>query len=285
MAAGATKRFGAFTAVDSVDLAIEQGEVVGLLGANGAGKTTLIRMLLGLVRPSAGTVQLLGSAPSLSTRRGVGYVPQSLGLYDDLTVEENWSFTSAAFGRPRRGDGSMPQQIVPWRSDLVGSLGLGTQRLVAFAIALSHGPELLVLDEPTSGVGPLGRARLWEDIREAADRRVGVLVTTHNLEEAEQCDRLIVMADGHVAVSGTVAEIVGERTVVEVRTGNWHVAFAALDRARLPVGLHGDVLRVGGSVPAVSDLLSANGLEAALEVVPANLEETFVAMVSAEARR
>jgi ABC-2 type transport system ATP-binding protein/ribosome-dependent ATPase len=285
MTAGVTKRFGAFTAVNSVDLAIEQGEVVGLLGANGAGKTTLIRMLLGLVRPSAGTVQLRGSAPSLSTRRGVGYGPQSLGLYDDLTVEENWSFTSAAFGRPHRGDGSMPQQIVPWRSDLVGSLGLGTQRLVAFAIALSHGPELLVLDEPTSGVGPLGRARLWEDIREAADRHVGVLVTTHNLEEAEQCDRLIVMADGEVAASGTVAEIVGERTVVEVRTGNWHVAFAALDGAGLSVSLHGDVLRVGGSLPAVSDLLSANGLEAALEVVPANLEETFVAMVSAEARR
>ena len=182
-----TRRFGPFTAVSGVDLAVRRGEVVGLLGANGAGKTTLIRLLLGLLRPSDGVIRLFGAAPSIATRRRVGYVPQTLGLYSGLTVAENWSFTAAAFhekGAP------LPGAISAWRKELVGNLPLGAQRQVAFAVALSHRPELLVLDEPTSGVGPLNSARLWEGIRHAAGEAAGALVTTHNMEEAEQCDRL-----------------------------------------------------------------------------------------------
>ncbi len=152
-----TKDFGTFTAVDSVDLAVQRGEVVGLLGANGAGKTTLIRLLLGLLRPSGGTARLFGELPSMSTRRRVGYVPQTLGLYDDMTVLENWAFTAAAFGSPSP---VLPESIVDSKDELVGSLPLGLQRRVAFAVAFSHEPELLVLDEPTSGVGPLSGARL-----------------------------------------------------------------------------------------------------------------------------
>ena len=171
-ARGVTRRFGDFTAVCAADLAVGPGEVVGLLGANGAGKTTLIRLLLGLLRPSSGTIRLFGSPPSIETRRRVGYVPQTLGLYAGLTVAENWAFTAAAF----RITAPVPDSIAGWRHEVVGGLPLGAQRQVAFAVALSHRPELLILDEPTSGVGPLGRVRLWEDIRRAAGQGAGVLV-------------------------------------------------------------------------------------------------------------
>ena len=122
----------------------------------------MIRLCLGLLVPSSGAVSLFGAPPSRATRLRVGYVPQSLGLYDDLTVVENWEFVTAAFGRRRL---PLPDTLSTWAHDLVGNLPLGLQRRIAFAAAFSHDPDLLVLDEPTSGVGPLGRARLWDDIR------------------------------------------------------------------------------------------------------------------------
>ena len=272
-----TRRFGPFTAVSGVDLVVRRGEVVGLLGANGAGKTTLIRLLLGLLRPSDGMIRLFGAAPSIATRRRVGYVPQTLGLYSGLTVAENWSFTAAAFhekGAP------LPAVISAWKKELVGSLPLGAQRQVAFAVALSHQPELLVLDEPTSGVGPLNSARLWEGIRHAASEAAAVLVTTHNMEEAEQCDRLIIMVDGKVVARGTSADVVGDRKVSEVRCDDWNRAFALLDAHGFPVQVHGTVLRVGSPPADVAGLLSGEGIDATVGLVPANLEEAFVAIVT-----
>jgi ABC-2 type transport system ATP-binding protein len=239
-----SKRFGTFTAVSRVSLQVSRGEVVGLLGANGAGKTTLIRMLLGLLPPSEGLIKLFGCVPAIAARRRVGYVPQTLGLYTALTVAENWTFTATAFGR---SGAPLPERISAWKDELAGRVPLGARRQIAFALALSHRPELLILDEPTSGVGPLGRARLWEQIRQTADRGAGVIVTTHNMEEAEQCDHLIVMADGRVVGRGTTAEIIGGRTVAELRCDDYNRAFALLDADNIPVQVQGRVLRVGGS--------------------------------------
>ncbi|TAN28768.1 MAG: ABC transporter ATP-binding protein [Actinomycetota bacterium] len=274
---GVTRRFGTFTAVDSVSLAVEGGETVGLLGANGAGKTTLIRLLLGLLPPTSGEALLFGSAPSVRSRRRVGYVPQTLGLYDDMTVKENWDFTSRAFGLQRM---PLPEDLGEIRNDLVGTLSLGTQRQVAFAVAMSHKPELLVLDEPTSGVAPLSRARLWQDIHAGAEAGAGVLVTTHNMEEAEQCDRLVVMADGQMMVGGTAADVIGSRTVAEVRSKDWRRTFELLDNSGLVIQAHGDVLRVPASKNVIDEALASEGVEVSTALVRANLEEAFVMIIS-----
>src|SRR5262245_14341128 len=226
---GVSRRFGDFTAVDGVDVRLGGGEVVGLLGANGAGKTTLIRMLLGLLATSGGQVLLFGEPPSRRTRQRLGYVPQTLGLYDDLTPAENLAFSEAAFGtHPGRGGrvtaSALPDSLRPFSRTVVGSLPLGVQRSAAFAQALDHRPDLLILDEPTSGVDPLARARLWETVAVAAAAGTGVLVTTHYMDEAQECDRLMVMADGRVVAEGTAGQLVGDArvTVVEtVEAGSW----------------------------------------------------------------
>jgi ABC-type multidrug transport system ATPase subunit len=277
-ARAATRRFGQFTAVDAVSLSVRRGEILGLLGANGAGKTTLIRLMLGLLRPSGGSIRLFGEPASIRTRRRVGYVPQTLGLYAGLTVTENWNFTAAAFGM-RRG-GPLPDSIAGWRKHVVGDLPLGVQRQVAFAVALSHQPELLVLDEPTSGAGPLSSARLWEGIRQATDAGAGALVTTHNMEEAEQCDRLVIMADGRVVAEGTADDITAGRKAAEVVAGDWSAAFALLDASGIPVQLHGTVLRTVAAPSAVAGLLSGAGIDATVDTVPASLEEAFAAIVA-----
>ena len=271
-----TRRFGPLLAVDGVSLTVAPGEVVGLLGANGAGKTTLIRMLLGLLPPTDGDVRLFGEPPSRRTRRRLGYVPQSLGLYDDLTVEENLRFTAAVFDVPSP---SLEEDLAASRARLIRDVPLGIQRRVAFAAALEHGPDLLVLDEPTSGVDPLGRAALWDTIRDAAERGTGALVTTHYMEEAENCDRLIVMAGGRVVAEGSLREIVGDNRTVEVRAGDWARAYEALDGAGLPVALVGKGLRIPGTdADGVREALGRADVEASLLEGPATLEETFVVL-------
>lgn len=271
--------FADLRAVDSVSLEVAGGEVVGLLGANGAGKTTLIRLLLGRLRPSSGDVRLLGRSPDMAGRRHVGYVPQSLGLYADLTAKENWEFSAAAFGTERHGP--LPPDVDRWADELVGDLPLGAQRRVAFAVALSHHPGLLVLDEPTSGVGPLGRARLWHGIRTAAEDGAGVLVTTHNLEEAEECDRLVIMATGRVLADGTLRDVTEGHAVVEVASDDRNGTFRALDAAGLPVQAHGESLRVTASPAQVVAALEAARISGSVRLVPASLEEAFVELVAA----
>ncbi|OFW66141.1 MAG: ABC transporter [Actinobacteria bacterium RBG_16_68_21] len=270
------KRFGSFTAVDGVSLRVEDGEVVGLLGANGAGKTTLLRILLGLLSPTAGTARLFGGSPTRAALSRVGYVPQGLGLYTDLTVAENLAFRARLFGV---GAPPLPDDLEARSAEIVAGLSVGYQRRVAFLAALMHHPALLVLDEPTSGVGPLGRARLWDTIREAADGGAGVLVTTHHLEEAEECDRLVMMAAGKIAAEGSLVDIVGSLQAVEVETDDWRRGLDVLGSAGVVVGLAGSRLRVPGGDPAeVRRILEDAGVAGTVSSRPATLEEKFVSL-------
>jgi ABC-2 type transport system ATP-binding protein/ribosome-dependent ATPase len=281
--AGVTRTFGGFTAVGDVSMSVAEGEIVGLIGANGAGKTTLIRMLLGLLPASAGTVSLFGQVPSRKTRRRLGYVPQSLGLYTDLTVTENLRFTAQAFGSD--APTSLPDELSAVRDRLVGAIGLGLQRQLAFVAALAHAPSLLVLDEPTSGVDPLARSRLWDTIHEQADCGTGVLVTTHYMQEADQCDRLVIMVAGRVEAAGTVHEIIGDRTAVQVDTEAWEHAFRALTDAQLPVMLAGRSVRVpDATVQDVQRVLTGAGMTTQVTAVPSTLEETLITLGRATSR-
>ena len=270
-AAGVTRRFGDFTAVESVDLEVAPGEVVGLLGANGAGKTTLIRLLLGVLRPSTGTVSLFGRPPTRAERRRVGYVPQNLGLYPDLTVRENLQFRAGLFE-------ATPSSFAAEERRPLGQLSLGVQRQAAFEAAIQHQPDLLVLDEPTSGVSPLARSRLWNEIRRHSEAGAAVLVSTHYMDEAEQADRVVIMADGRVVAEGLVPEIVGGRRVVEVTASDWPAALAAVERESRLVMLDGTLIRVLGDEPEAvrADLEQAAISDARVRLAPASLNETLV---------
>ena len=275
-----SRRFGDDLAVDDVTMTVGSGEIVGLIGANGAGKTTLIRMQLGLLLATAGDVTLFGQPPSRDTRRRLGYVPQGLGLYRDLTVTENLRFVSQAYGEPA----STPDDLEGVADELVADIGLGRQRQLAFACALSHRPELLVLDEPTSGVDPISRARLWDTIHDQADSGVGVLVSTHYMQEAEQCDRLVLLDLGRVVAEGTTADIVAGTTAVRVQTPHWAAAFAALTQRDLPVALSGTEVRVADTpVTVVREVLEHAGVSGQVEVVPATLEEKMTVITRTRA--
>ena len=274
-----SRRFGAFTAVEDVTMRVGPGEVVGLLGANGAGKTTLIRMLLGLLAMTVGDVELLGGPPDRELRRRLGYVPQGLGLYRDLTVRENLAFTSQAYGA---APPDLPESLRQVADRLVAELPLGLQRQLAFLAALAHDPQVLVLDEPTSGVDALARAALWDTIHEQAEKGVGVLVTTHNMAEAEQCDRLLLMSQARLVAQGSEADIIGSTTAVAVRTNDWARAFAVLNEAAQPVMLAGRDVRVAGAdADQVRTVLAHAGVTADVVGVPATIEERMMVLARA----
>ncbi|PJJ47848.1 ABC-2 type transport system ATP-binding protein/ribosome-dependent ATPase [Mumia flava] len=271
-----TRRFGSFTAVDDVSMHVEAGEVVGLLGANGAGKTTLMRMLLGLLPTSEGRTRILGGSPSRARRRRVGYVPQNLGLYRDMTVRENLEFVSATYGSAVP---PLPDELSAFARVLVGDLPLGTQRQIAFLAALSHAPEAVLLDEPTSGVDALSRARLWDTIRGQSDAGVGVLVTTHYMQEAQQCDRLLLMAGGRLVAQGSEADVIGSTRALAVRTGDWAAAFAALNASGAAVILDGRAVRVADADrDEIARVLREADVDAEIDAVPATIEERMLVL-------
>ena len=211
-----TRKFGEFTAVNNISFEVKKGEIFGFLGANGAGKTTVIRMLCGLLLPTNGTAKIVGKdilTQSKEIRKHIGYMSQKFSLYEDLTVIENLELFGAIYGMQSK---VLKRRILNIISRLqmrdfahqrVVALPLGQRQKLAFSVAVLHQPEVVFLDECTSGVDPLVRREFWNMIYEAASQGVTVLVTTHYMDEAEYCNRVCVMANGTIKIIGNPTEI------------------------------------------------------------------------------
>ena len=207
-----TKRFGDFTAVDSISFDVSKGEIFGFLGANGAGKTTAMRMLCGLSYPTSGTGTIAGldvRKDGERIKRKIGYMSQRFSLYNDLTVRENMRLYASIYGLSKQETDERSTQLLSRlnflseRNTLVGSLPLGWKQKLSFAVATIHHPEIVFLDEPTGGVDPITRRQFWELIYEAAADGTTIFVTTHYMDEAEYCSRVSIMVDGKIAALDT----------------------------------------------------------------------------------
>ncbi|MGH9680726.1 MAG: ATP-binding cassette domain-containing protein, partial [Candidatus Acidiferrales bacterium] len=218
-----TMRFGSFTAVNDLRIEVKYGEIYGLLGANGAGKTTTIKMLCGLLDPTEGEVQLAGasraeSLRSQAVRERIGYMSQKFSLYDDLTIQENLEFFAGVYGVPENERVEKREWVLSFsglegkQGLITGSLPGGWKQRVAFGAAIMHEPSVLFLDEPTSGVDPQARRAFWSMINRLADQGTAILVTTHYLEEAEQCNRLGLMVAGEFVAEGSPSGVQGRQT-------------------------------------------------------------------------
>lgn len=209
-------RFGTFAAVDRISFSVSRGEIFGFLGANGAGKTTTIRVLCGLLPPTEGDVRVAGVGYADGERAikdKVGYMSQRFTLYNDLTVEENLQFIASLRKLPsdrfvRRRDELLA--LIGFHKELdekVGALSGGTKQKVSLAAAMLHDPEVVFLDEPTAGVTPAGRERFWKLIRLVVEQGKTVFVTTHYMDEAEQCGRIALMREGRLIATGSPDEL------------------------------------------------------------------------------
>lgn len=210
------KRFGSFIAVNRISLEVTAGEIFGFLGPNGAGKSTTIRMLCGLLTPTAGTGTVAGFDIMREAERikaHIGYMSQKFSLYEDLTVKENIQFYGGIYGlrskvlRQKQSELIDTLGLEEVANTLVKAIPLGWKQKLAFSIAIMHEPKIIFLDEPTGGVDPITRRQFWEMIYRAADQGMTVFVTTHYMDEAEYCDRVSIMVDGRIEALGSPGEL------------------------------------------------------------------------------
>jgi ABC-2 type transport system ATP-binding protein len=292
------KTFGNFQAVKDVNLDIRYGEIYGLLGANGAGKTTTIKILCGLLPPTSGDISLAGQTQDLRSsalRRRIGYMSQKFTLYDDLSVVENLAFYCGVYEVPTR----IRKQKIDWVLEICGLTGQetmltgrlpgGWKQRVAFGASVMHEPEILFLDEPTSGVDPLARRQFWRLINALAQQGTAVLVTTHYLEEAEQCNRMGFMVAGEVVIQGSPSEIKAAQPgqLMELRVDRNQQASDVL-KTQIEgwrVSIFGDRLHIvldnpDTDVPVVQTILSNAQIQIqSLRPVPFSLEDAFISVV------
>lgn len=214
---GLTKRFGKKTVVDKFDIQVPRGEVWGFLGPNGSGKTTTIRMLCGLLRPDAGQGTCLGYdvlRQSAEIKAHVGYMTQKFSFYEDLSIRENLEFVARLYAMPemrRSIDAALDHLGLANRQhQLAGQLSGGWKQRLALAACILHKPALLLLDEPTAGVDPQARRDFWEQIHELAGQGITVLVSTHYMDEAERCDRIVYLAYGQTLARGTIDDVIAQ---------------------------------------------------------------------------
>jgi ABC-2 type transport system ATP-binding protein len=300
---GLSRSFGKLVAVRDVSLTVAAGEIFGVLGPNGAGKSTTIRMLCGILDPTAGGGRVVGFDIATEPERikeRIGYMTQRFSLYEDLTVEENLRFYAGIYGVSRQNRRKRIEEVLAStglaerRNQIAGTLSGGWKQRVALASATIHQPPLLFLDEPTAGVDPVSRREFWDQIHRLAAAGTTVLLTTHYMDEAERCHRLAFIFGGRLLDTGTPEEIVERRglRVVELEADR---ATEAADFLRTrpevdEVSHFGPLLRVatrGGAdpEPLVTELLSARGIAMRrMRAARVTVEDAFVSMVRQEAR-
>ena len=255
---GLTKRFGAKVAVNHIDIQVPAGQVWGFLGPNGSGKTTTIRMLCGLLRPDEGEGTCLGlniRTQSEEIKRQVGYMTQKFSFWEDLSIRENLDFVARVYqltDRKRRVEDTLRQLgLTDRQQQLAGELSGGWKQRMALAACMLHEPKLLLLDEPTAGVDPKARRDFWDEIHSLSASGLTVLVSTHYMDEAERCDRIVFINVGNVVARGTVPEVIarsglhtfivegeGARGLVSILEGKPGVEFVAFFGAALHVSGH-----------------------------------------------
>ncbi len=211
-----TRAYGTFKAVDTISFDVKKGEIFGFLGANGAGKTTAIKMLTGILEPTSGTAMVAGF--NIKTQRNklkyeIGYMSQRFSLYEDLTLKENIKFYGGIYGLAKKQILDRTNDVIE-RLDLtdiqnvmISEIPLGWKQKIAFSVATIHDPEIVFLDEPTSGVDPITRRQFWDLIYQASEKGITIFVTTHYMDEAEYCDRISMMVQGKIAALGTLMEL------------------------------------------------------------------------------
>jgi ABC-2 type transport system ATP-binding protein len=295
------KTFGAFTAVDHVSLQVSKGEIFGFLGPNGAGKSTTIRILCGLLSPTAGRASVNGfdvARQPEDIRRCIGYMSQKFSLYDDLTVEENIDFFSGIYGVPRALRAERKAYVLEManlaerRGAATRTLSGGWKQRLALGCAILHDPPVLFLDEPTSGVDPIARAAFWALIHDLSVTGHTIFVSTHYMDEAEYCHRLALMYRGKVIALGTPAELKKEmagQTLMQLDSADPLDTMHALegmpgvsDVAVFGSGLH-VTLRDAAIAAQIREKLGAQ-LER-LEQIEPSMEDVFVALIEAEERK
>jgi ABC-2 type transport system ATP-binding protein len=294
-ARGLTRLFGASTAVDNIDLTVEKACVYGFLGPNGSGKSTTIRMLCGLLTPSAGNIEVLGlkiPEQAETLKRRIGYMTQKFSLFEDLSVRENLEFMATIQELPRREMKARVDELLQdyhlanRQTQLVGTMSGGQKQRLALACAVVHKPELLFLDEPTSAVDPESRRDFWEKLFELADAGTTLLVSTHYMDEAERCHRLAILDQGVLVADGTPAELGGalKSRTLRASSSQPRQAAARLKRSDgvISVAQIGNELRVltqpdfNGLVELQAALRETDPA-ATVEPSPPTLEDVFVA--------
>jgi len=300
LANGLRRTFGAVTAVDGLDLDVAEGEIFGLVGPDGAGKTTTMRMLTGVLTPTAGTAQVAGLdvvRDTESLKENIGYMSQRFGLYPDLTVLENIDFYADIYSVTARDRAQKIDQLLgfsnltPFKQRLAGNLSGGMKQKLGLACALIHTPRVLFLDEPTNGVDPVSRRDFWRILYQLVRDGVTLFVSTAYLDEAERCNRLALIHEGRLLGVGTPDEVkkMMPGTLIEVRTDAPRRT-AALLREQLPtdsVGLFGDRVHVAtrnsASIEArIRSLLSTAGFTIeSLHPIEPSLEDVFISVIAA----
>jgi len=300
-----TRRFGEFTAVDDVTFDVRRGEVFGFLGANGAGKSTTIRMLCGLLKPSAGAARVdgidVGRDPE-GVKRRIGYMSQRFSLYELLTVDQNIRFYAGLYGlagarlETRRSFVLEMAGLAGREKTLARNLSGGWRQRLALGCALLHEPPIVFLDEPTGGVDPVSRREFWRLIDDLSQHGTTVLVTTHYLDEAERCDRVAIIHAGRLAALGTIAELKAtfrDRPILEIRSADSVAAMTALDRlpfvektSLFGTAVHAVLRSARTTVDDVREALAGAHVQvASVQPVVASLEDVFLEVVDRQRER